>query len=90
MFSGEKQFRDEYQRRPPTSKSSRRCPLTKIPLATGGRAQKYQQSGKKIILQERLQPRSSLIGFNTRAIAILLTPAEKNPATIEIATMIQP
>jgi hypothetical protein len=38
----------------------------------------------------RLQPSSSLIGFKTTAMVMLLTPAEKNPASIEIATMIQP
>jgi hypothetical protein len=38
----------------------------------------------------RLQPSSSLIGFKTTAMVMLLTPAEKNPATIEIATMIHP
>jgi hypothetical protein len=38
----------------------------------------------------RLQPRSSLMGFNTTAIVMLLTPAEKKPAIIEIATTIQP
>jgi hypothetical protein len=30
------------------------------------------------------------MGFNTTAMVMLLTPAEKNPASIEIATMIQP
>jgi hypothetical protein len=29
-------------------------------------------------------------GFKTTAIVMLLTPAEKKPASIEIATMIQP
>jgi hypothetical protein len=38
----------------------------------------------------RLQPNSSLMGFKTTAMVMLLTPAEKNPASIEIATMIQP
>ena len=38
----------------------------------------------------RLQPRSSLMGFKTTAIVMLLTPAEKKPASIEIATIIQP
>ena len=38
----------------------------------------------------RLQPRSSLIGFNTTAIVTLLTPDDMNPATIAMATMIQP
>ena len=38
----------------------------------------------------RLQPRSSLIGFNTTAIVTLLTPDDMNPATMAIATMIQP
>ena len=41
-------------------------------------------------VSERLQPRSSLRGFKTTAIVILLTPAEKKPASIEMATMIQP
>jgi hypothetical protein len=30
------------------------------------------------------------MGFKTTAIVTLLTPAEKNPAIIEIATIIQP
>jgi hypothetical protein len=38
----------------------------------------------------RLQPRSSLIGFNTTAMVTLLTPEEMNPAIIAMATMIQP
>jgi hypothetical protein len=41
-------------------------------------------------VSNRLQPRSSLIGLSTTAIVILLTPAAKMPATIVIATMIQP
>ncbi len=38
----------------------------------------------------RLQPRSSLIGFNTTAIVTLLTPDAINPATMAMTTMIQP
>ena len=33
---------------------------------------------------------TSLMGFKTTDIVMLLTPAEKKPAIIEIATMIQP
>ena len=38
----------------------------------------------------RLQPRSSLIGLSTTAMVTLLTPEEKKPAIIAMATMIQP
>jgi glucose-6-phosphate 1-dehydrogenase len=38
----------------------------------------------------RLQPRSSLIGFNTTAMVTLLTPDAINPATMAMTTMIQP
>jgi hypothetical protein len=41
-------------------------------------------------VNDRLQPNSSLIGLSTTAIVILLTPAANKPATIVIATMIQP
>jgi hypothetical protein len=57
-------------------------PSTKILFASGPMVTATAVSA-------RLQPSSSLIGFNTTDMVMLFTLAEKKPAIIEIPTMTQ-